>query len=433
MPPPTNNMPSSGQEDGYAPLRFNGGVDNRSHETKLGEDHVRHADNVEIDKDGVLSRRAGYSQLAALLNAHSLWSHKVLAFALVADSNKLYRLDPNGALTPLVTDLNGSDVSYELVAQRIRWSNGVQTGQINLLGETSPLGVETPLPSFTVTPIANGGLFGGRHGITMTFASAEREEGGAPDTVFVDVPEGGGILIGAIPTSEDSAATEARVYVTGSNGDQLQYAGSAVPGAATFLVGAGARGRSLTTQFCEPFPAATHLFAKAGRLFGALGRYLIWSEAMYYGLYRPTFNFAPFADDITMIAAPESEQFLVFVGTTQKTYVWQGDSLETAKPSVVSNEGVIPGSMVMVPSEVLRMERVLTPVPVWVGNDGVPYAGTLEGVIPLSEVFAYPIYDQAAAAFVQQDGLSRYIVSGRGGRQSGLAMTDSAIATVINN
>lgn len=423
------NQPRKPRQDGQSWVY---GVDNRSHETRLADGYVRSADNVDILPDGVTRSRDGYELWAPLAGSHSLWTHELLTFCLVADAGALHRLDDDGTLTQIANGLNGSPVSYALIAHRVRWSNGVQTGQVELDGTPAPLGVETPLPSFGVSAVANGGLFAGRYGVTMTFASDRREEGGAPETVWVDVPEGGGILITDVPVSSDGSAVEARIYATSANGTELLLAGSAVPGAAQYLVGSGTRTRQLATQLCEPFPPAQCLLAKSGRLLGAVDRDLVWSLAMYYGLWRPTQMRMRLPDAITMVAAPDSPQFVVYVGTRKKVYVLAGESIDSCTLNVACAAGVIPGSMAMVPAEAMAMDGVVTPVPVWAGTDGVPYAGLLGGVVPLSKVFTYPIYDEAAAAFVQQDGLSRFLVSGRGGKTSGAAMGDHVSVEVID-
>lgn len=426
------NLSGRGSPDGRVHLSFARGVDNRSHLAALDAGFVRTADNVDIDENGMGARRDGFDVWAALPGAHSLWAHPLLTFGLAADADTLYRVDEDASLTALATGLNGSPLSYAVIGRHAYWSNGVQTGRVDLLGTAAGWGVETPLPSFGVTAIATGGLFAGRYGVTMTFANASREEGGAPETVFVDVAEGGGIRIDDVPVSSNGLATEARVYVTPANSVELFHVGSVVPGAAQFLIGAGQRTRVLTTQFCEPFPAAAYLMAKAGRLLGAVGRHLVWSEALYPGLYRPTQNSMPFPDEITMICAPDSPQFVLYVATRKKVYVLQGESIDTASLSVACAAGAQPGSMAMLPAEVLHMDGVLTATPLWAGTDGVPYAGLLSGVVPLTDKFVYPIYDQAAAGFVQQGGLSRFIVSGRGGKTSGLAMGDSTSLEVVH-
>lgn len=414
------------------PLSVAGGVDNRAHPTRLADGFVRVADNVDIDASGVPSSREGYELWVELPGAHSAWTDDLLTFALVADATTLYRLDDDGTLTTLVTGLNGSPVSYAAIAQRVRWSNGVQTGQVALDGTTMPLGVSTPLPSYGVTAVANGGLFAGSYGVTMTFADAAGEEGGAPETVYVDVAEGGGIQVSNVPTDPAGTATTARLYVTGANGTDLLYAGSALPGAASFLIGAGDRGRMLITQFCEPFPPSDCLLAMNGRLLGALGRDLVWSLPLYYGLTRPSQCSLRLPDEIVMLAAPESDGFLLYVGTRKKTYVLRGESIDSCTLKAANAAGVVPGAVAMVPANVLALDGVLTPTPVWAGADGVPYAGTVNGVVPLSEHFVYPIYDRAAAIHVDDGGRSRFIVAGRGGRTSGLAMGDYASAEVID-
>lgn len=413
------------------PLTFGQGVNNRNDARYLEPGYVVGADNVDIDSNGVGKSRDGYALWLTLPGTHSLYRHALMSFALFGDATSLYRLEASGAVTTLATGLIGGDLSYAVIAQRARWSNGVQTGQVDLNGQPAPLGVETPLPSFVVSAVSNGGLFAGRYGVTMTFANAKREEGGAPDTVYVDVAEGGGIQISGVPADDAGVATEARIYVTTANSADLMYAMSVAPGASVALVTAGVRTRMLATQFCEPFPAAAHLLNKAGRLLGAVGRRLVYSPALYPGLNRPTMDSMVVPDEITMLAAPDSQGFLVYVGTKTRTYVLQGDSIDSCALTEACAAGVIPGSMVMVPAEILRMDGVLVPIPLWAGTDGVPYAGTPQGVVPLTDKFCYPIYQQAAAGYVERDGMARYIVSGRGGKQAGLGMGDRLSYEVI--
>lgn len=425
------NLSGRGSPDGRVHLSFAGGVDNRSHLAELPAGFVRKAENVEIDERGVGGLRDGYALWVALPGAHSLWDHPLLTFALVADASSLYRLDEDGTLTALATGLNGSRLSYAVIGRHAYWSNGVQTGRVDLLGTAAGWGVETPLPSFGVSAVANGGLFAGRYGVSMTFTNAVGEEGGAPETEWVDVAEGAGIQVSGVPVSGDGLATAARIYVTSANGTELFHATTVAPGTAVVMIGAGQRGKQLATQFCEPFPPAGHLLAKAGRLIGAVGRRLVWSQALYPGLWRPTQNSLTLPDEITMVAAPDSPQFVLYVATRKRVYVLQGESIDTASLSVACAAGAQPGSMAMLPAEVLHMDGVLTPTPLWAGTDGVPYAGMVSGVVPLTDKFVYPIYDQAAAGFVQQGGLSRFIVSGQGGKTSGLAMGDRVSAEVI--
>ena len=128
------NLSGRGSPDGRVHLAFARGVDNRSHATRLDDGYVRHADDVDIDERGVGARRDGYALWTPLAGAHSLWTHPLLTFALVADAAALYRLGDDGALTTLAMGLNGGPLSYAVIGRFAYWSNGVQTGRVYKVG-----------------------------------------------------------------------------------------------------------------------------------------------------------------------------------------------------------------------------------------------------------------------------------------------------------
>lgn len=424
-------------------LSFVKGVDNRSRETKVGNKAARWADNVDIDEDGVVATREGYALFASLLNAHSLWTHEPFApmYAFVADSSKLYRLDSDGALTALVTGLTGGDIYYVAIGNRCFWSNGYNSGIIKLSNWVLPLGlqmlpwgVETPVFSqYTVTAVSTGGLDAGKYGVTVTYSNAQGEESGAPEPVWIDVAQGGGIQITPVPSPIETGPTEANFYRTGCNSPDFLLAQTVAPGTASVILGAQLLGKQLVTMKRQPFPAAKFLCAKQGRIFGAVDRMLVWTDAMYYGVYHPSNNYIAFPDPITMIAAPEGDAFTLYVGTTRNVFMLVGTSITECRQVKTSFQGVIPGSMAMIPPEVSKLEGVVKPVPFWIGGDGVPWVGTEGGISQLSDIFAYPVYAKANAGFIASNGYNRYIVSGQGARPSDLAVTDTAVATVYNN
>ena len=415
------------------PLNFGRGVANRIAVTKLPNGFVLGADNVDFSDSGVPSRREGFTALATLAGAHSFCTPKDVQFGLVADATTLYSVHADGSLKPLVTGLDGSDVHYKQTPLGVYWSNGDRCGKIAADESAHAWGVEL-VPSFGLAALDTGGLEAGTYGVALAFANAALEEGGATATQFIDVVDGGGIQVGGIPVPQDTDTSEVRVYVTTANGTELQYAGSAPAGASSYTIGAGRRGRQLgRTQFCLPFPPVLFPQLKAGRLVGAQGTYFIWSEPLYYGLYNPVKNFIRLhGEPITMVAVPDSESFVVYLGTDTHTYVLRGDSIDTARISIASHIGVIPGSMAVVQPDALGLDFVTQPVPVWVDQRGVPTVGAVESMVPLSDKFVYPLFDSASAFFSQREGMSRYIVSGRGGAVPGLAISDRIVATTYD-
>jgi hypothetical protein len=412
-------------------LAFGQGVANRVAATKLPKGFVIGADNVDFSDSGVPSRRAGFTELAALAGAHSFCTPADVPFGLVADATTLYSVHLDGSLKALVTGLDGGSVHYQQTPLGVYWSNGDRCGKVAADETTHAWGVEL-VPSFGLVVLGTGGLEAGTYGVSLAFANVALEEGAATATQFIDVPDGGGIQVGGIPAPMDADTSEVRVYVTTANGTELQYAGSAPGGASSYVIDAGRRGRQLgATQFCVPYPPVLFPRLKAGRLIGAQGTYFVWSEPLYYGLFNPLKNFIRLhGEPITMVAVPDSESFVVYLGTDTHTYVLRGESIDTARVSIASHIGVIPGSMTVIQPDALGLDFVTQPVPVWVDKRGVPMVGAVESMVPLSDKFVYPLFDSASAFFSQREGMSRYIVSGRGGAAPGLAVSDSVVAHV---
>jgi hypothetical protein len=336
-----------------------------------------------------------------------------------------------GALLAVATGLSGAPVHYCMTPIGVYWSNGTQTGRIGDDGSNSSWGLSTP-SSFQVTAAISGGLDPGTYGVSMTFVDAAGQESGAPPSAFVQVPQGGGILVAA-PASPDFSVIEARVYVTTANGNELQFAGACAPGAQTTIT-AAPRGRRLDTQFMQPLSPLQYPLLRNGRLMGTIGRRVVWSEPLRYGLFDPRKNYAQVSGgDIVMFGAPSTVNFMAYVGTANRVYLLQGDALETATLSVASHVGVVPGSMAMVDAAALNLEGASGWVPVWVDQRGIPYAGAPGAPVQLHKMFAYPIYDTAAAIFDERGGDSRYLVSGRGGKKSPVTFSDTVVATVVDN
>ena len=417
-------------------LTFRLGVDNRSHETKVGRGFLRKAVDVDITADGAVSTREGYELLTALPGASSLWSHDALPCSLVADASHLYAMSDDGTLSSLAAR-TGSEVFYAEQADRVFWSDGETTGCVRVQAgsvTSSPWGVSTPLPSFILAATSNGGLDAGTYGVALTHVDAYGEESGADAPVYVDVPTGGGILVSGMSAPALGVGTlKTRAYRTGADGTELLFAVEFDAAAHVWTLGAQQLGRTLTTMLKDVFPPTRYLLAKAGRIFGAMGRYLVWSEALYPGLVNMPSNVLAFPDEIVMIAAPETDQFILFVGTRTAVYVLSGAAIGDVKRVQVSQYGCVPGAMTMMPPEALSLDGVTAPVPVWVDGSGIPQAGTEHGLVPLHKRFAYPLYDTAAAFYVRGEGEGKMLVSGREDRMSSLVATDSVVATVYNN
>lgn len=390
---------------------------------------ARDAVNTDIRADSTATRRDGYQLRVELPGAHSLYSPPSEAFALVAAGDTLYRVDEALGLTAIATGLAGGPVSYATIANRVRWSDGSVAGEVDVFGEARPWGVATPVPSFTATAVATGGLHAGRYQVTITYVTANREEGGAPESVFVTVAEGGGIKLDNLPVPAEAHVVALRIYV--GAGDVLYHAATVATGVTATTVGTHTPTVPLETQFMYPLPPGQFLLARQGRLFAAQGRRLYWSRANHYALCKPAENTVPFPGQIVMVAAPDGVGLLIYVGTPTKTWALTGESIDTATLSPAWPRGAVAGSMAMVPADALGLESAGA-VPCWLDTDGQFVAGTPGGVVALSKLAVADTMRECAATFIDAPGLRRYLVSGRREGPSRMAMGDRAIAEIVH-
>lgn len=424
------------------PLSFGRGIANRVDETAVPlpdrregtPGAARQAVNVDLPPEDRPRRRAGWATVVALAGGHSLWSCDAIDFALYAAGGELRRWEPGpGTGTAIAALTSAAPVSYTYAGRRVWWSNGTDQGSVTLDGQARHWGVDTPAsPAATVA--ATGGLFRGTYLVTLTYLIGG-EEGGAPEPVAVEVPEGGGVLLPAIPQPTQAGVTRIRVYMTGPQGtaDDLRQAQDLPVGTTSVTLGVHQPGKTLDSLWLRPVPPADHLLASKGHVLGAVGRYLVFSQPVRPGLYDPRHDWLPLPANVTLVADPPGAQgFAVLVGTRAKTYLIAGDSPRAASMDVVHGRGAQPGTLALVPGDALGFESS-APVPVWIDTDGQFVAGTAAGVVVLNKLAVAPRLRNAAAAYLDLDGLPRYLAGGRQGGPSRLAMGDKVTAFVVDH
>lgn len=414
-------------EDNLVAIPFNRGMDNRSKETKLEEGFIRLALNVDISETA--TRRPGRNLLLALPGAHSLWAHPLIEFGLVADGDTLYRLNSDLTVEPL-RSVTGRPISYAFNAHRVWWSDGTDSGSVDTAGELLPWGVPTPNQTYSAAAHNAGGLNAGEYQVTITYLSARGEESGSPESLRVTIAQGQGILVTGIPTHAD--AVTVRVYVSSPNDKTLRQAVDIPAGMTQVLIGNGPRGARLETQLMHPVPAGEFILSKA-RLYSYSNGRIYFSAAMRPGLCNPIEHNVPIPGIATMLAAPESQGFTIYVGTTTRTYVLTGASIDDHERVQVSARGVLRGSMAMVPGDALGIDGVFAPTPVWIDTDGQFIAGLSSGILPLNNKVATDAMRNCAAAFIDRDGFRKMVVSGEGGTRSKLGVSDTAELIVVSH
>lgn len=114
------------------------------YDPQTGVQFLAQAVNVDIDDSGRISRRKGLRSIAAVSNAHSLWSTRDQSRAYVVVGAGLYSLADDGNLSIVKVGLTyGAKGYYAQVNDQVYFSNGYEKGIISAQSVWSDW-VETP-------------------------------------------------------------------------------------------------------------------------------------------------------------------------------------------------------------------------------------------------------------------------------------------------
>lgn len=394
---------------------------------------ARIAENIDFDNEGKVARRRGYAMAIAGENVHSLWSHPELDYGLFVRAGSLIAFDEGLNETVITTGLsNIHPLSYDTVNGTVLWSSRIAHGRITAAKAAAPFALRSPAGQPTVSASTNGGLRAGQYQVAITYAAASGEESGTSLAVLVDVAEGQGVQLAAIPQPLDASVVRVRVYMTPPDGDVLYHQRDIPVGMLAVTLGHAPHGKPLETQWLQPMPTGQILRIKHGRCEVAAGNVLWWSEALRYGYRNVARNYIRFPDEITLLAPiGDGEAAGRYVAAGSRTYWISGATPSSAAQAIANPYGAVAGTHIEVPATALGLEASGR-VAFWLASNGVPVIGMPGGqVMPLTDRrWVAPIAERGSAFLREQNG-ARHIVMGLGGQQrNGLRTTDRAVATV---
>lgn len=350
------------------------GVDVLSDQTKLDPQSVRSAVNIDLDKSGAYSRRAGFTPRIAGDGFHSMFYAPQKGWLLVAQDNLLYRMDPSThALTLLHTLATSDPLTYTEYNGNLYFSSISSFGWVPSDATASRnVGVQK-LDTPTLSAAA-GGLDPGEYGVVVTLVDDRGEEGPASDVGFVELSAIGGIRVSGLPTL---LGQQIYVYITSADGDVLRFA-EAIPAVySTYVVGQSAAGAECDTQFLKPLWPGAFVRWHNGRLFTAALGTLCFSEPMRPHLYNPAHGVIPFSGYIAFV---ESVGDGLYVGDSRGVWFLSGNDPTRFEFTLVSSCRAVARSSIMVPPEHLPKDvKAEKPVAVWLSTSGY-VAGAPGGV-----------------------------------------------------
>jgi len=382
------------------------GIDALSDETALDDGAVREAVNVDIDRDGCFSRRAGRRLIVPGADFHSLWVAKQRGTALVAQGSKLYKYIPGNTPVALST-LNSADpLAYTEYNGNIYWTNR-QT--LQWLPSDSTVARDAGVPTPAVVPRlspAPGSLYRGKYGVCLSYVDDRGEEGGATEVQVIELPAGGGIRLEGLETRPGCIVN---VYITDTDGEVLRLAARFPAVFPSYTVAEVARGSECETQYLVPMHPGEYITWLAGRLYTAVDDVLYFSNALRPHLYDPAHNFVKFSGFISFIEAVSDG---LYVGDSRGVWFLRGTDPTKFEQTLVSTVRAVPRSSIKLPPSVFPDKVVNTqnPVAVWLGDSGYVIGMDSGVVVELHTSRAsLPRGLVGRSAYVFKDGIKQVI------------------------
>jgi hypothetical protein len=377
------------------------GMDNVHEDHELGDDTLRRAVNVDILDSGKVRRRRGSELAEALSGAHSAWDDGNDNAYLVV-GNVLKKVLPGAALQTVGNVAAGNNhLSYVLVHDAIYFTCKSACGRIrNDIIER--WGVEVPA-SPAILSETLGNLLPGTYSVAVTYLLADGRESGASIFSTIELENGGGVAITALPVPLDGAITRKRIYISTASGEVLYMAVELDAADQFAVINVPATGSELRTKYLSPLPFGVGIAFANGRIFvidAADPRLVKYSLALQYDHTDKREKYYLFPEPCLVIAGTKSG---LYVATATKTYYIANAGTES--PSVFSFDfGAIAETARMIPKTqeyIWMSERGAV-----IGHDGgQPEILSGDSVVPGGMI-------NAASMVRENDGLTQFVAVG---------------------
>lgn len=408
------------------------GIDQLSDETSLLHDSrkgitaIREATNIDLDEDGNVNRRKGYTLKLAGATYHSLFeSSRGWLMACMGEELGVYTPETN-TFAVITTMAVNNLTSFTELNGHLYFMNPGHKGMIRVdeavarpLGETLP----DVTPGFAA--VASGALAAGNYGITYSVVNNIGEESPLGPLMVVTLAEQGSIQ-GTLFTV--AAGYKYRIYMTTTDGVELYQAAEFDADVASFLISDHEVGRRPATQHLTYLPFGYTIRSHGSRLYVATTDFVFFSEAFMPHLCNAAHGFLPTTGFTTMLEPVDGG---IYIGDQTGVNFYNGEDPLEFEPKKVSSEIPIFGTSIAVPGDFLPKDYASADVSaIWLTESGY-YIGLPSGeVVRLhSRQVALPKYVQGCTAVSVKDGRKQLITPVNSNSLAGASVAlDSSIS-----
>lgn len=292
------------------------GMNNRQADHALPIGAFRNGVNVDVDKLGNISLRAGTTKVYDGVDTKFGWGCKVAQFFV--ENKSLMRFNDNDTATKLYDGIYGSHCTYWYFNGIVYFSDGIVSLKIYPDNTVTNWGIARP--SSPVLSATGGTLPSGEYVAAVAFYDSNGVESGASD--IVEITCSGGIRFQSIPTSSDPQVVGIRLFLSAVNGDTLFQVADLSLGVASYnvVVYGYDSDRFSETLFIGPPPPSQIITFFKSSLFMASGSDLYKTDDYSLDHVSHGESYNQFAEDIT-IALPVNDGMYI---VSDKTYFYGG-------------------------------------------------------------------------------------------------------------
>ncbi len=390
-------------------------------------EYLKKADNVDIDKQGNILKRKGYTKVDDG-EYTSLWSNYTASKCYAVKDNTLIRI--NSDLTNSIIESNvDDDVSFEEIGDSIYWVSKNKTGKI-FNDINYPFGL--PLCSSPSLSATSGTLRAGTYQVSCTFVDISGAESGSSVPQYITLSSNSNIIFTA-PNSALSNITSVNVYCSTTDGQRLYFNQNVSLGGSVVISSVNTSATPLRRFNIYPAPSGDEIKYYRGRLYIVEDNILWYSEPLQYEQYQLDRNYIEFTENIINILPVENG---IWVGTEKGIYYLSGNTPEEFTMTLKECVKIVKGTPQKFSGSYIQLDNTPIGYKWLVTTDIGIFVLFNQGVI-INLTATNLSIDKAikgTSVFLQAQGLNQYLtILNKNNESNNSVMGDKVTTSIIRN